>query len=178
MKKIFSIFLLAIFLFDLVGFFPLFKYAQNKIQKEIKGQLKKTVPQGELYVINVPVEKVNDLDWKREGKEFRYNGTMYDIVKSETKNGVVQYHCINDKQETQLFANLEELVNQQMDNGKSPFGKTTKRILKKTSTLKYITTNPFVFALNNDINSNNFDYTFFYSPVFLEIFSPPPNTLV
>lgn len=177
MKKAFSIFLLSIFLFEMVGHYPLFKYAQYKIQKEIKGRLKKSVPDSELFVIAIPADKVNELDWKREGKEFRYKGTMYDIVKSENKGDEMIYHCVNDKQETQLFAQLEELVNQHIDSGKSPFGKTTKRILKKISSLKYVPATNFSFAVNSTNYNSDFNYSFSYPSVLLKVSTPPPNPI-
>lgn len=178
MRKIISIFLLAIFLFDFFGYFPIFKAAQYKIQKEIKTLLKKGVPENELNVIIVPVEKVNDLDWKREGKEFRHNGNMYDIVRHETKDGNIHYYCVNDTQETQLFVHLEELVNKQMNNDKSPAGKTAKSIAKMFGFFKYIPSDNFVFIPDLDETVKDFNYSVLYSSVFLEILTPPPNKVV
>lgn len=178
MKKALSIFLLTVFLFDLFGYLPLFKYAQHKIQKEIKGLLKKSVPESELYVIAIPVEKVNDLDWKREGKEFRHNETMYDIVRYEKKGEIMHYHCVNDTQETQLFVHLEELVDRQMDNDKSPVGKTAKRIAKMFCALKYIPADNSLISPAINKSSISFHYSFPCTPVFLEVSTPPPNHFV
>lgn len=178
MKKILSIFLLSVFLFDLFGYFPLFKIAQYKIQKEVKKLLKGSIPENEQVVITVLSKKINNLDWEKEGKEFRYNGTMYDVIKTETKGKFVYYHCINDKQETQLFVHLEDLVNQQMNNDKSPIGKTAKNIAKMFSAFKYIHSSGFIFTPNYSYISKNFFYSTFFHPVFLEVFIPPPERLV
>lgn len=177
-KKTFSILLLTAFLFNLFGYFPLFKMAQHKIQKQIKTLLKKGVPKNELYVISVALNKVNELDWKKEGKEFRHKGAMYDIVKQETKGGFVFYYCVNDKQETQLFAHLEELVNQQINNDKSPAGKTAKNILKLLSSFNYISSNKITFEQENSENAKRFSYSYFCSLVFIEVSTPPPNSFI
>lgn len=173
MKKALSIFLLTVFLFDLFGYLPLFKVAQYKIRKEIKALLKESVPENELCIITIPVKEIKDIDWKREGKEFKHNGAMYDIVRSETEKDLIHYYCVNDQQETKLFVHLEETVNQQMNNDKSPVGRTAKNLLKL---FKYINRESFVLALDNKSLQNTvFDYLFFYSPVFIEIPTPPPN---
>lgn len=176
LKKALSIFLLTAFLFDLFGYLPLFKIAQYKIRKEIKTLLKERVPENELCVITIPVRELKDIDWKREGKEFKRNGTMYDIVSYKTENDVIHYYCVNDEQETKLFVHLEETVNQQMNNDKSPIGKTAKNLLKL---FKYISRENAILAMaNSSPQSTVFDYCFFYPPVFIEIPSPPPNQAV
>lgn len=150
--------------------------AQYKIRKEIKTLLKESVPENELCVITIPVKELKDIDWKRDGKEFKHNGTMYDIVRYKTEKDVIHYYCVNDQQETQLFVYLEETVNQQMNNDKSPIGKTAKNLLKL---FKYIPCeNVMLVLVNNSLQSTVFDYCFFYSPVFIEIPTPPPNQVV
>lgn len=173
LKKALSIFLLTVFLFDLFGYLPLFKVAQYKIRKEIKTLLKGSVPENELCVITIPVKELKNIDWKREGKEFKRNGSMYDIVRSKMEKDVIHYYCVNDEQETKLFVHLEETVNQQINNDKSPIGRTAKNLLKL---FKYIPCEKFVFTLENkSLQSPVFDYSFFYSPVYIEIPTPPPN---
>lgn len=179
LKRILSIFLLTVFLFDLLGYIPMFKFAQYKIQKEIKTLLKKGVPEDKLHIISIPVKNVKDIDWKREGKEFRYKGSMYDVVRRETHKDTIHYHCVNDQQETQLFAHLEEMVDQQMNNDKSPAGRTAKNLLKLFWSFKYVPSQNFDFVLpDSKANPENFIYSFFYSPVFIEIPTPPPNQVV
>lgn len=170
--------LLTVFLFNLFGYFPLFKFAQHKIQKEIKTRLKRSVPEEELFVIVIAKNKVAELDWKREGKELKYKGTMYDIVRMESKGAYNHYYCINDKQENALFTNLEDLVNKQFNTDKSPAGKTARGIIKTMISAKYISIDrASVIPSVNEISAN-FCYNFSIKQVFLEILTPPPNSIV
>lgn len=154
----------------------MFKLAQYKIQKEIKMLLKKGVPEDKLYIISIPVKNIKDIDWTRDGKEFRHKGNMYDIVRVENGKDTIHYHCVNDQQETQLFAHLEEMVDQQMNNDKSPVGRTAKNLLKLFWSFKYVPSDNFAFlpSISNS-NPENSIYSFFHSPVYLEISTPPPN---
>lgn len=139
-------------------------------------RLKKSVPENELFTISVPVKELNRIDWEREGKEFKYNGTMYDIVSSKSEKDVIHFYCVNDQQETELFVHLEEAVSQQMNNEKSPLGRTAKNLVKL---FKYISSENFVFSREITAQQNNaFMYSVFYSPVFIEIPTPPPNLVV
>ena len=136
MKKPLVIFLLFIFLFNAFGFWIAFKIKQNQIytqvRKQIKQNLKNTVPLDALYLFNVL--KGKDLpekaNWIKPEKEFRLNGNMYDVVKREKKNGQTVLYCINDKQEKALFANLEEHIQNQIaatSKNKTEKNKTEKK---------------------------------------------------
>lgn len=91
------------------GFHLVFKLKQHRIRSEIKRAIKLGLPESDLVDIVITESNEDELDWI-EGHEFRYRGTMYDIVRTECTDTATVYHCINDDQETLLFANLDELV--------------------------------------------------------------------
>ncbi|MDP1802854.1 MAG: hypothetical protein Q8L81_15945 [Bacteroidota bacterium] len=143
----------------------------------MKTFLKKGVPENELHVIKFPVNKLSEIEWTKEGKEFRHKGSMYDVVKFETEKDSISYYCVNDVQETMLFAHLEEIINQQIDNDKSPAGRAAKFLFKIFNSLNYFHTENFTF----NPNSSSFIPTFVYgrvnSFIFLEVPTPPPDFL-
>lgn len=92
-----------------------FVIAQNNIRKEIKLRIKQSVPEEELILIALTQEEAASLQWLKS-YEFRYRGGMYDIVRSHTSGDSVYYMCVNDVQEEQLFVNLHEQVERQMND--------------------------------------------------------------
>lgn len=108
--------LLLILLFNFSGHFVTFKITQRSIKKEIKRKIKNHLPETELAVFTFSLSDLNKIDWEEKGKEFWLNGNMYDVVKKQENADSISFHCINDKQEKELFANLEELINRQMNS--------------------------------------------------------------
>ena len=67
---------------------------------------------------------------------------IYDVVRQQKNDSSITYHCINDMEETLLFAELDQKVQQQMDhqdNGGT--GILAKKILKAISANLYLNAN-------------------------------------
>ena len=109
--------ILMLFLFHSVGFFVVFELARYEIKTEIKKQIKKAVPDNLLCEIKFPnrinADREAGLRWEDE-KEFWYDGSMYDVVRTRITNDTISYYCINDSKETQLFAGLHRQVDEQL----------------------------------------------------------------
>lgn len=122
MKKIIQIitftFVIAASVFFIAGQsldYFVFKYRQSVIRKEIKKEIKNGVAENDLTTLTVSQLLNGKLEWIKPGKEFRLNGTMYDIVRAEIENGNYVYKCINDTQETELFAELDSMIEKRMN---------------------------------------------------------------
>jgi len=114
MQHVLAISLLFSMLFQTAGHFFVFKIQQHQIRREIKQRIKAGVPETELVRFKFLAGKP-DPDFQRvEEHEFRYAGKMYDIVRQESHGDTTWYHCISDEKETQLFANLEDLVKKEL----------------------------------------------------------------
>lgn len=173
LKRTFSILLLCLFAFNLAGFFFVFKVQQYRIRREIKQYIKQGVPENELALITVTPENENQLDWKHK-KEFRYKGTMYDVVRKEIINKTtIIYHCVTDTQETVLFAHLDEMVSKNMDP-KNDQNSPVKNLLKQLSIPYYPPEKPY-WSLFQIYTAIIYEYTFLYSSPSLNIISPPPK---
>ena len=174
-RKAIAIFLFIVFLFNLVGYIGLFKVARYQVQKEIKGQLKKNISNERLHVISVELHAVATLDWEEEGREFKHGGRLYDVVWSEIKNGFIYYHCLNDEEETHLFAHLDSLVNDQLNSDGSPIGKTAKNLSKFVSLLHFLVADGFRISSHFTNYVGYFNYSFSLFPVLREVLVPPPD---
>jgi hypothetical protein len=172
LKRIYAIFFLLIFSFQMAGFYVFFKVRQNQIRKEIKRALKKTVPRDELVIITVSPENTHELRWEKS-HEFELKGRMYDVLLTEYKaDGSIAYHCIDDKQETVLFAQLDEHVKRTMDSesGKKGNGYEFFKQIFLLSESNFFNNTTTTTSIRN---SRQF-YTSYHSPI-LDLSSPPPE---
>jgi hypothetical protein len=116
MRKAISVAALFFMLFQPAGYLFIFKIQQCVFREEIKQQIKAGVPEEDLVLLKIArtLEAKPDPAFRRihEG-EFRYNGEMYDIIRRETHGDTTWYYCLSDEKETQLFANLDDLVKRQ-----------------------------------------------------------------
>jgi hypothetical protein len=134
LKKLLAIFLALLISFNLAGIFLVFKIQQSQIRHDIKMKLKQGVPDEELHKISFAFNALHLIDWVRKDKEFKYRNQMYDVVRKETDGKQVHFFCVNDTQETQLFVNLDAMVNSQTGEDSShPSSGVTKKILKLLS---------------------------------------------
>jgi hypothetical protein len=122
LKKVSAIALLAILVFNLVGVFFVFKIQQYHARKEMKQLIKQGLPESSLIAISFSYNETN-FEWKDE-HEFRYKGIMYDIVKQTSDGSTITYFCVNDEQESALFAHLDEELQ------KNESGKKTNNCIK------------------------------------------------
>jgi hypothetical protein len=117
-RSIISILLLLLVLLQSAGYQLIFKIQQHEIRQEIKQQIKAGVPEAELVLLKIPrklEEKINPVFQRIHEREFRYCGSMYDIVRQETRGDTTWYYCVSDEKETLLFANLDEMARKEMN---------------------------------------------------------------
>jgi hypothetical protein len=173
-KRLASILILAAFLFTICGYYPVFKVQQSRIRREIKNLIKGNIPESELHLLSFTEKGAAQIKWAKEGKEFHYQNHLYDIVKYKKENGSVVYFCINDTEEEQLFANLDNLVKNQMDTGHDG-GKTIKNILKTALSLVYVPSEKIALQLRNPSDLERRSCSIFYSSDFSEKIKQPPK---
>lgn len=111
MKKLAVLFLLFVFLFNTVGYFIAFKAVQYSVKREIKTEIKQGLNTTELTMIIVNKNDLSAIEWLENGREMRYRGELFDVVRYTENSNTVTYYCINDKQEEFLFAHLDEHIN-------------------------------------------------------------------
>jgi hypothetical protein len=147
-----------------------FKYRQTMIRKEIKKQIKNGVKESELFVFSYTEIQNGNVEWVKPGKEFRKNGSMYDIVRLDFKNGEWFYQCIDDAQEAKLFVELDQLVNKRMRGNSSDdyLNNLVKDFVKVyfDSESRFFTPQP---------ENEKTEFHFSYSHFALKILSPPPQ---
>lgn len=109
-----AIALLFFILLQAAGFIVVLEIQKHGIRQEIKQQIKAGVPEAELVLWKFCEGKSEPAFQRIDEHEFRYGGKMYDIVRQESHGDTTWYYCLADEKETQLFAQLEELVKRGM----------------------------------------------------------------
>ncbi|KAF5048792.1 hypothetical protein DSECCO2_446460 [anaerobic digester metagenome] len=101
--KLFAwIFLLVVIYFCGVDFIC-FRIAQQQIRKEVKTLIRNGLKDEDMISIEITSANAGSIEWVKKGREFVYQGEMYDIVKiGRTKDGVL-VKCFLDKKEGRLI---------------------------------------------------------------------------
>lgn len=143
-KKVISLLCASVILFNTAGYFVYHSLYRQSLQYEVKQQLKYSVPEADL--IRIVPETDDQLVWVKPAKEFRYNGQMYDVVKTERVKGRKVYLCIHDFKESKLFAKLDHHVQSYLAN--SPSHKKRNQRAFKQLNLHYCQTNTTALVLH------------------------------
>jgi len=167
MKKIFSSILIIVILFNTGGYFLFYTVMQGIAKEEMEKEIKKGLDDKYLTLIIVSPDKMGDIHWTKSGKEFRYQGLMYDVVRTETKGMNKHYYCINDAKEKRLFDHLCKSQSK------------TKEAEKKLKSIPYNLYCQHYYSLITTFLSGSHEFyplNFFYKSNILEISSPPPKS--
>ncbi|MBN2892524.1 MAG: hypothetical protein JXL97_11705 [Bacteroidales bacterium] len=108
--KIFPILFIFIFIAPFYGTFLYFHFEKKELKKEIKKELITGINKKELVKFSVSSEEIQTkFDWKTKN-EFSYQNQLYDIVSTDTKKDSVIFWCWKDNKETNLYAQLNNIL--------------------------------------------------------------------
>jgi len=120
------------------GTWIVFKLQQTAVRYEVKQQIKAGVPKSDLVTLHIAKvwEETPNARFEREhSKEFRFDGEMYDIIRSMDEGDTTVYICIHDVKESGLFADLERLIEEEIDQ---PINKKSRESLQQLIAAKYV----------------------------------------
>ncbi len=100
----------------LAGGFIAFELSKKQVKRSIKLKLKAGVPENELVTFNITSKQYKSLQWIKKDKEFKLGNEMFDVVTRTEEMEQITLVCINDKQEAELFKQLDRLVDLNMGN--------------------------------------------------------------
>jgi hypothetical protein len=138
-------------------------------------RLIKELPDEEMTIISITRANRYLLKWREENKEFIYKGKLYDLASTRISGDTIIYYCINDKQEEELFANLDDHMQRNISSD-IPLNKKINNLIEKLIK-EYIKND---YSLN--IFNNGKEIFFYYSGVnfnlvYLKITTPPPKPI-
>lgn len=176
MRKLISFGLLFLFLWQIGGYLFEFQLESTRIRKEIKKLTKEAVPLNQLVYFQFTEKEIKGLTWVKS-HEFKKNKHFYDVVwKHELGNGLIEFQCVSDDQETQLFEKLDQYVSANLSNSNSdkPIKNWTKLFFGN-----YISNETFPKPIweksFSEKLTSNFMYKISISKPHIFIETPPPN---
>jgi hypothetical protein len=115
MKKAFSIFFLALFLFNVGGYYLVYWALESKAKKDLVHRLDAdNFASSDLIIISVPMSLPYPLQqqgYERVDGEFEYKGEYYRLVKQRLENDTLFLVCIKDHDQKKLVDVLNEYTN-------------------------------------------------------------------
>ena len=177
MKRLFSFLFLIVFIWQLAGFFIYFEIERYHVRKDIKRAIKHSLPQNQYKQFNFTNAEFNELTWIND-HEFKMNGRLYDVVKKNKSNVGISVSCIDDIQETILFAQLDEATTSNLNNQPE---KAPLKLFVKLLKLAYIERKSAFLSIQN-IEVSERTIQFHYQSLFSEFkkqkLLQPPQYLV
>lgn len=173
MKKIISISLLSVFLFNTMGYYIAFKAIQIRIENEIEQKVHQGINAYGFSILVINKNSIKNIQWMCDDNEVKYNGEFYDIIRSDNKPDGIILYCTRDKQEDILYAALDEHINTNVIDTKPAKGTSSKKIDHEVE-LYCLQETLFLYdliALNKTFLTTDLSYI---SP-FMETNSPPPK---
>jgi hypothetical protein len=82
-----------------------------------------------LQTIRIQKSEIKNIVFTDDGKEISYKGEMYDIKDRSLEGDCIVFHCLNDKKEKVLLADLDKLIQNNIDT-KSPSGEKQNNVSK------------------------------------------------
>ncbi len=112
MRKIFAFSFLAILLLNTFGYFVSFSVKRYHIRRQVERLLKQEAKKHTQQFTFTP-NQFKRLRRCENGKEFSMGGYMYDVVKTEFKNGSFILTAYCDHKETNLLGKFSALFGKQ-----------------------------------------------------------------
>jgi hypothetical protein len=135
LRKIIPVAIILILMLSIVGYFPLLKIKQWEIKRQVCANIHAPALKKLLCIFSVAPGDKTTLSWEEAGKEFRLRDRMYDVITSDTLNGLVNYYCIADDEETTLLNTMEDLLERE-NNGDG--NRTILKLVKLLFSFLYV----------------------------------------
>ena len=168
MKKLATISLLILLLFNFVGYRLVFYALQQHADKELQVRLdNETYNEEDLITITVPLSLPYLTNWKdfeRTDGEITLNGKIYHYVKQKVYEGQLILMCLPDEQKMHL------------ENAKDDFFKLANELVSSSSSAKKSGSNPVVMKLViSDYDKLQTASSVSYSNLITSIFADYPS---
>ena len=178
LQRITALIVLAILLLNVASRFPIFKFEQWQIRKAISRKIESLRADAELHVVSV-AKNSPEIEWIRAGKEFRYKDELYDVVRSEESDGIINYYCISDGDETQLKKQYDGFIAAQYADDLSSSKSISINVLRIFFSLVYIPEQAAAVHPQWAFRQQYFHaYCCLYTNAYTSITGPPPKSIL
>ncbi|HEX6224910.1 MAG TPA: hypothetical protein VFZ52_10895 [Chryseolinea sp.] len=179
MKKVVSISLIFLLLFNALGFYGLLEGLRYKTTIDLVKRLDNhRYTEDETILLKIPVAvpyKMDSEDYERVDGEFEHNGEFYRLVKQKYQNDTLFMVCIKDHASKRIERALTDYVKTFTDKpvDRQHTGKNFTSFIKDflPTSIKISTTSK---GWNYTVASAFVEHYFYDRP--LKVFTPPPQS--
>jgi hypothetical protein len=175
LKRILSIFLVLLIVFNTGGFFFVYFQLGNYFKEMAFNKINDYVPLDRLELIKININSTafndDDIFDRVNDKEFSYYGRMYDIYKEDISNDTLYLYCVSDENEDIINNAITIYINEKKsDNSNSAISNIIKIFITIALTPKSIEYNYLntYKSISNQIHIS-------YQNIFIDIPDPPPR---
>lgn len=159
--------LLALLFFSVAGNYLLFKTEQYGVRAAVNVKLEGKSGSENIQSVLITPGEEEHFTWMRTGKEFRYKGCLYDVVKVEKRSNGVVYYCLCDNDENALIEKLVHELQRNASENKEPLGKIALNLLALFGNTFCETPHTYCLGFSAKLSG----YYSFYSCYYLQGFS-------
>ena len=175
MKRLFSIFLILLIVFNTGGYLFVYYQIGNCFKQIAFNKINDYVPLENLELvklkINSPEYNNTDIYERINDKEFKYYGKMYDIYKEDNSDGVLSLYCVSDEKEDVINNAIFTYINEKKnDNSNSALANIIKIFITVAIVPAEINYNTL-----NSYYSISYLYQISYQNIFIDVPYPPPR---
>lgn len=103
MRKLVSISLLTLFFFASIGGIAGMLLLQYRQKARMEAMVHRHTHHEWVTRLHIHKDQLAGLIWEKPDREFRYQGMMYDVIRSKTHpDGSIEYECYRDDKETAI----------------------------------------------------------------------------
>jgi len=174
MRRIYSISLVGVFIVNTMGLISILFFHHYQVHKYIESIIRTENHSVLLHQLKITSDESDKLIWYKDGHEFRYQGNMYDVVRTEIQNdGTTIYHCVKDEKENEIYRDFADDFNH-TSPGQNQDRNLVLQLFKFLSNI-FITLSSGTFTDVNEIQKSRFNYMDTFHPVYLSIICEPPD---
>ena len=108
MRRSISLILLGTVLFLSSGYELYLVLFREVIRSEVFREIKQELFPAGFTHLTLPAEQMAAVEWLRAGREFRYHGRLYDVVRIRKEKKVTHIYCRADEREEGILRKLSE----------------------------------------------------------------------
>jgi hypothetical protein len=172
LKKLTAIFLLALFVFNSIGYRLVVDYAMDKADASFEANLDKGhYDPTQLITVKIPLNLPYQTNWKdfeRVNGEMNVNGIVYKYVQRKVYNDTLILQCIPHQEKTELEQKANDYFGKVNDLPGNDNSKKSEVLKQLTSDYDFYTSAESSYSLNKQADYNilsNADLPHCYLPV-------------
>lgn len=171
MKRIVSILLILLLLYNAFGYLFTYLHLKKIFKKEAFEKIDNFLNHDELVTLGFSNSELDEKVSFIHSREFVFNGEMYDIFSREERNDSIFFECVCDKNENLLEKSFSIYFdNESKQNAKHPYIFNILRNIILTGLLPNTD-----FQLYNLISEYKYKFYAFTISIFIDKETPPPR---